>query len=102
LAQHWGPYRRPASRFCLWFWQNHCNAVAMFLAGVLMRDIHPPVNIQNGGCSGGGWMPFISALARTNHGCLRFLGTNSWLWILIFVYICNNLKNFCVIHRIPK
>ena len=30
-------------------YSNRCNADAMVLASALMRGIHPPENIQNGG-----------------------------------------------------
>jgi hypothetical protein len=43
---------------------RHQNADAMVLASALMRGIHPPDNIQNGGRPGGN-ASHISALART-------------------------------------
>jgi hypothetical protein len=42
---------------------RHKNADAMVLTSALMRSIHPPDNIQNGGRPGG--MPLISTLVRT-------------------------------------
>ena len=34
-------YRSSTSWFCLWFWCNCCNAVAMFLVNALMRGTQP-------------------------------------------------------------
>ena len=34
-------HRMSTSWFCLWFWRNRRNAVAMFLASALMKSIHP-------------------------------------------------------------
>ena len=41
------------SWFCLWFWHNRCNGVAMVLASTLIRGIHPlkifkMVDVQGG------------------------------------------------------
>jgi hypothetical protein len=63
LPQNRKPHRRPTSWFCLWFWRNRYNAVAMFLARAFRTGIHPPEITQNGGCSGA-WMRLVSTLAR--------------------------------------
>jgi hypothetical protein len=63
LPQNRKPPRRPTSWFCLWFWRNRYNAVAMFLARAFRTGIHPPEITQNGGCSGA-WMRLVSTLAR--------------------------------------
>jgi hypothetical protein len=53
-------HRRPTSWFFLWFSydfgvtrNSSSNADAMVLASARLRGIHPPDNIQNGGCPGG-------------------------------------------------
>jgi hypothetical protein len=51
------------------------NADAMVLASARLRGIHPPDNIQNGGCPGGG-MPLKRALART-------MASAFWWWIMM-------------------
>ena len=72
----------------LWFWCNSSsNADAMVLASARLRGIHPPDNIQNGGCPGGIPLMIKRALART-------MASAFWWWIMAWQRLLES--TFCV------
>jgi hypothetical protein len=97
------PYRKQTSCFCLWFWRNRYNGIAMFLAIVRLQEAFTPLKIFKNGKHLGGECPSQAHWLGTwqvhfDDESLRIMAWRrlhsvGWVGLLIRSLFCANTIN---------